>query len=354
MSNLFFTISKKEIDNIVNCFKPAIKEDRLKFFVDNGNVSIEMDDLGNILRYDFGQEVEPSDIKEFYISLDVLKNLSSTLSEDIEAKFNVDNEGGMKIEVGTTVLNMSLTSEVIEINDAFEPAEEEVLLSDKVNMLCQRLKVVKASGQIASPVMVMGKNIKMGSQLSYTIIHEDYGLEKLEFNAISEFFNYFNNIYKFGDEVKLEINKDKSLCRLSCENVTYIVRCLDDSVTPPDLSPLLDGLKTKTTVNKGYLDNELAILSIPVSGQNQNIRIVNIEIDKNELVLRVKDLGNRISESRIKIANGEGDAEVKVRLDGLKSCIAPLQDDFEIMWSQNVVALDDEIGTTLLVGVMNN
>lgn len=345
-----FSMTVETIKEVVEAFKPAIKEKFLRFTVDGDNLEIALDDIGNVITYVKGFDITTKgEMEPFYINIDVLKSLVATgIENDQDVTFTADANGGLVIVVGGTQLNMGLPSQYVEINTEIEDGEEEVILSDKVKALCDRLKVVKSSGATSAPVMKVGKTIEMGSNVSYSIIKEGHALEKLEFLTIPEFFTYFSNIYKFGGEVTIILG-EKTVTLVNGA-VAYKIRLIEN-IPAQDVSKVIKGLDTHTTVNKIYLRTDLNKLSIPISNMDSEKRNVKLNIKDNTLTLAVKDLSNRESFSDIALAKAEGDSEIFVKLDTLKNCIEPLEDDFDISWSKAAMSISDETQITLISAV---
>lgn len=347
-----FNLDKKKLTEIIECFKPSVKEKLLQFKVQDGNITILVDDMGSIMKYEMGNEAElDTEIKEFYINIDVLKNINSAVKDSCVALFEIKDEYSMKVTLDSTVLDMSLPYTYTEIDTEFNVTEGEVeeMVSDRVAMICNRLKTVKNTGITAAPKMEVGSQISMGNQVAYTVIKEGHGLEKLDFLTIPEFFTFFSNIYKFGDEVEIALDRDKERVRLRSGCASYYIKLMGDEVDKIEVEEGVGKTDNNTRINRDFLAYELLKLSIPLAGGDQSIRNVKLVQDNGELLLEVKDLGNKISDSRIKVPEIVGDVEVKVSIDRLRECIDKLEEDFEMRWNERALVVEDEVQKTFIV-----
>lgn len=355
-NTLRFTLTKEQLAAVCDTFKPAIGNKPLKFTITEGKITILLDDVGNILKYETGQEIAPSSIETFYLKSDVLKDINSNMAKDTEIQFEIDDEGGATITIGGTKLNISLPNEDYDIDDNFIPNDDdnssEQLLMDKAKALCERLKVVYSTGSNASRAMRVGKTIEMGSRSSYTIIKDGNALQNIEFVAISQFFSFFQNITKFGDVLNITLGKlgedGHRYVELHTGNVTYLVRLIGDDVQVPDLQPTIDSVTTGTTVNKTLLANELNKLNIPLIGMKEEGKLTTIEIENDVLICQVRDISKRVSVSRIPLAKSSGTERVLVNINTLGSSIAPLDEDFDINWFSEAIVLEDDVQITIV------
>lgn len=326
-SEIVIEFSKDQIQAVLKMLSPFRGEEMVLLRFEKDNIIFEIEQMGNTGKITLGSEsVKPEYIgKRIFIKVDVLHKIHGNMPNVCEVRFKHDGEAWYELSLTLDGDNINIGLPIFDkdIDTAYVAGERETVLSEVFEDALRRTNSAMVSGASIIGFFKIGKSVVSGTDVSLAIYNGVFN--KIESIVSPGFRPFLNNICKISGNVTMIKDKEGSNVIFQSENVEYKTYCIQSSFNPEeDIKEYAKEVVAKFNAGLESVRNSCSRLSIPLTEDTE--LFIDVGGSNSQPLMKVFDIQNRMSNSKITITAQEGEGSARVSIGKFSQCISQFKD----------------------------